>query len=286
MTPKRKIKIVQKTGRDNLFECKDNPRTCDFKEKPGNEICMKTVELNLNILDESVLFQIDVIPKMIKLSEIVPLAQELSSKISNIIQEKLFSKGITIPCRKGCSACCSYLVPLSVPEAFYLREKVLAMPEDTRKTALNSFLASARIILKEKPEGLNLLEIDQLSKWYSNLELPCPFLSDNICSIYDIRPIACREYLVTGSEIFCNPAWQADNHKVDLPASVLECLGLLSAEFEQTDIEAIMMPLALPWAEENLDRDMKTWPAPEIVEHLIDIIKKEASKKSYSTIMS
>ncbi len=254
----------------------------DFDNTRENEeIHKKTLELKLNLFDEQVSIKIDVLPKMIKLSDIVPLARELSSKISNIIRTKLSDTGVTIPCRKGCDACCSYLVPLSVPEAFRLREEILDIPETGRKEILDLFLDGARRILKEKSELSNLLEINNLSDWYSDLELVCPFLSNNICSKYNNRPIACREYLVTGTELLCKPGQQGDFHKVDLPVSILECLGKLCSELEQTDIEAIMMPLALPWSEENLVRNEKTRPAPEVVEHLIKIVE-ESESKSYT----
>lgn len=37
-----------------------------------------------------------------------------------------------------------------------------------------------------------------LSRWYSGLDLPCPFLAERSCSIYPFRPLACREHLAAG----------------------------------------------------------------------------------------
>lgn len=127
------------------------------------------------------------------------------------------------------------------------------------------------------------MELDQLSKWYSQLNLTCPFLSDNICGIYDKRPIACREHLVTNTNLFCNPFQQNDFNKIDLPVSILECLGKLSSELRHTEVEAIMMPLALLWAEENLDSDRDIWPSIDIVRRLTEIIK-ESFEESYSLL--
>lgn len=255
----------------------DNPVTfIDNFEKKQNkrDNSKKILELKLGIFNEQIPFCIDVTSGMLRLSDIVQFARELSSKVSNIILEKMRNNEIPVPCRKGCAACCSYLVPLSVPEAFHLREEVLAMPEGKRKSVLDLFLSRAGRILKEKPEDADLMNINHLSNWYANLELTCPFLSDNLCTVYDKRPIACREYLVESSEILCRPGEQGGFHKVDLPVSVLECLGKLSAELEQTEVEAIMMPLALPWAEENLFRNERKWPALEIIQRLTEIIEE------------
>lgn len=272
MIQKQIIHISQKSGQDIASGYEDNPCHDYFDKKP--EICNETIEFDLVIFDESILFRIDIEPKMIKLSEVVSLAYEISSNISSIVQSKYFNKGKTIPCKKGCSACCNYLVPLSIPEAFYLRNLVIALPEDRRKTIFNSFLESAKSILHTESKDLNLMTLQQLSKWYFEQNLSCPFLSNNTCSIYEERPIACREYLVTGSPSLCNPAQEKHPQKTYLPVSITECLAKLSAELKHSEIEAIMMPLALLWAEDNLDGDMETWPSIELVSRLCEIIKE------------
>ena len=216
---------------------------------------------------------------MIRLSELVPLARNISTQISLIIQRKLREENIAIPCRKGCNTCCSYLVPLSIPEAFRLREEVLSLAEDKRKQILSLSLSSAKEILKNSPSGINLMDLSQLSHWYSNLGLECPFLENSICSNYQQRPIACREYLAMDSNLPCNPQNEDNYNKVILPVSILECLGKLYAEFENENVEAIMLPLALPWAQENLDRDMKKWPAKETISRFIEIIKESCKEQ-------
>ena len=64
---------------------------------------------------------------------------------------------------------------------------------------------------------------------------------------------------------------------VKLPVSILECVGQLTAELEQSEVEAIMLPLALPWAQENLGRAERTWPAVTMVERFVEIIKEKKS---------
>ena len=238
--------------------------------------CKETIEFELEIIGETLLFSIDIVPKMMKLSEIVPLAYEISSRISTFIQKKSRNEGIIIPCQKGCSACCSYLVPLSIPEAFHLRNTVLSLPEDTANSVFNSFLTSAKCILNKTSEDMQSMELDQLSIWYSKLNLSCPLLSDNACSIYDKRPVACREYLVQGTNLYCTPSHKIDAQKIGLSVSITECLGKLSAELKQTEIEAIMMPLAILWAQDNLDSDSETWYSVDIIRRFTQIIKESS----------
>ncbi len=58
-----------------------------------------------------------------------------------------------------------------------------------------------------------------------------------------------------------------------MPISILDCLGQLAAELEQSDIEAVMLPLALPWVQENLERGERTWPAVAMVECFVEILQ-------------
>lgn len=256
---------------------------------------VETVGLELDILGEPVRFQINVADRHARLSEIVPFARALSTKLAMIVSDRLGAGGKSVFCCKGCSACCSYLVPLSIPEVFRLRQEVLAMPAEQGKSVLQSCLYAAKKILDERPEDSDINEstqtksqsqISRLSRWYAGLRLPCPFLSNNICISYEQRPIACREHMVTGSAIFCDTQYsmpdgdRESSHIVQIPVSVLECLAELTAELEQSNVESVMLPLALPWAQENLERSVQTWPAVMMVEHFIEILKAAASKNS------
>jgi len=120
-----------------------------------------------------------------------------------------------IPCCKGCSACCSQcLVPLSVPEALRFKEEIAAAPAYRREFVRRSRLVAARHILKHKhPEPLipqteelspvKSVDLNLVSNWYTRLKLRCPFLHNHTCSIYDQRPLACREHFINGSARAC-----------------------------------------------------------------------------------
>jgi Fe-S-cluster containining protein len=224
---------------------------------------VKTICLELDIFGRPTYFGISVTQKQARLSDITPLARALSTKLAIMVLDRLRSNSEFVPCCKGCSACCNYLIPLSVPEAFRLREEILALPAEQRRTVFQSCLDTAKIILDEKPKIFEVnesaeiscqIQIKDLSKWYASLKLTCPFLSNNLCTSYEHRPIACREYIVTGSALLCEDEWSDESQIVQMPLSFLDCLGELAAALEQSDIEAVMLPLALPWVQENLER--------------------------------
>jgi Fe-S-cluster containining protein len=174
---------------------------------------------------------------------------------------------------------------LSVPEVFRLADELSAMPESEGRPLMRSSIETARRILENMPADLELSgsqETDEgwrsneISDWYAGLGLPCPFLSDGLCVLYEQRPIACREHLVTGSAKLCGLSSTHQAGPVEIPVSVLECLGRLTAELEQSDVEAVMLPLSLPWAQENIERSKRTWPAMTVVERFIEIIQTTA----------
>ncbi len=262
--------------------------------KPGkiNNNCdsgAKNISFELDILGETVRFDINVAQKQARLSDIAPLARTLSTKLALVVLDRLRRNGEFVPCRKACSACCNYLVPLSVPEAFRLREELLALPAEQGRALLQSCLDTAKKILDKKPKEFDInelagaesqIQISQLGKWYAGLKLACPFLSDSLCTSYENRPIACREYIVTGPALLCEAEWTDESQIVPMPVSVLQCLGQLTAELEQSNIEAVILPLALPWALVNIERGKRTWPAVTMVERFVEILRAHSIEQS------
>jgi len=253
------------------------------------------IGLQLDILGEPIHFRISAAQRQARLADIVPAARTLSTKLALAVLEKLRKQQKFVPCRKGCSACCNYLIPLSVPEVFRMREELLAMPANQSKALLKSCLDASRKILDDRPKSYGThipkttngtTQVSQLSSWYAGLQLPCPFLSGRLCTIYQKRPTACREHIVTGSALLCETEGPDKSQVVPMPVSVLEALAQLAGDLEGTSMEAVMLPLALPWAEENLARHHWTWPTVMMVQRFVEIIKEMASKNSAATVAS
>ena len=251
------------------------------------------IGLELDIFGQPVNFRIGAAHKQARLSDIVPLARALSTKLALAVLNKLRKQQKSIPCCKGCSACCNYLIPLSVPEVFRMRQEVLEMPINRRRAILRLSLNAAKRILDNRPASFDLYspaktlaptELRQLGKWYSALKLSCPFLSGDLCTIYEQRPTACREHIVTGSQFLCELERTDESQLVQMPVSAIEALGQLASELEDTSVEAVMLPLALPWAQENPKRRRQTWPAEMMVERFVEIIKAMAAENSVAAV--
>ncbi len=93
-----------------------------------------------------------------------------------------------LACKKGCAWCCSLQVTVGAPEVFriadYLRENL----SEDELTKLRARLAD----VIGKTAGLDAYERPMAG-------VPCALLSDNVCSVYPVRPLICRSYNSTNA---------------------------------------------------------------------------------------
>jgi Fe-S-cluster containining protein len=267
-----------------------------FEPTVGSAVKVGVINLELDILDERLRFCIGVVDERVRLADIVPLARTISARIADIVIARNRRDGIDIVCRKGCAHCCSHLAPLAVPEVFRLEEYIYSRPRDMRDAMLRLCLLAARDILAEEPpeffalptapdsiDGLAFLS--DLSRWYVSLGVCCPFLSENVCTIYENRPLACRDYFVHGGSKACVNAGVAAE-AIKMPVPMVEVLGQLAGELEDDDIEAVILPLTPVWCEQNVERGQRTWSAKSMAERFVEIVKARASENSTQTALS
>jgi Fe-S-cluster containining protein len=255
----------------------------------------EVIGLKLDILGKELNLCIAVGQGQATLADIVPLARTLCDKITGIVVESVRGDGAEIPCRKGCPACCGpYLIPLSFPEVCRLNEEISTSPPHWREQILQTSLLAARRILSQKPpesfndqtEDSSLLgeeKLNLVSDWYASLKLSCPFLCDGRCSIYDQRPLACREHFVKGSDAACSGK-PGIAEVVRMPVNMPNALAQLAGELEGTAAESVMLPLALIWFEQNQQRVHRSWPAVMMVNRFLEIVKDMASKNSEAVV--
>lgn len=119
----------------------------------------------------------------VPLSALVPEAFKLTDRIARKGVEREAKLGSEIPCTEGCAACCRSLVRL----------------QQARETLEQNGLAEAleRDLVRQPGDVSYDHRLQFLSHQYLTLRLACPFLDNEICSIYSWRLITCRQYLVT-----------------------------------------------------------------------------------------
>jgi len=250
----------------------------------------KIIGLEFDVFDRPINIQVNISSEEAGLADIIPLAWSISAKIADLAVERIREEGGQVPCCLGCSPCCCYLVPVSVPEVFRMMEGILNIPAGSRRVMLRRCLLAARRVLSKRPpkffadqsEGTQSVsenERNRVANWYSCLKLVCPFLHRNNCTIYESRPLACREHFVKGSARGCRGG-RGTAEVIEMPVQMPEALGLLASEFEGRGMEAVMIPLMPAWYEENKQRSEKKYPAVAMVERLGEILKTMAEKKA------
>jgi Fe-S-cluster containining protein len=249
----------------------------------------KVIGLELDILGETLDFHIGVYKERARLADIVPPARALCDRITEIVLRRIGSDEDHIPCGEGCSACCKRcLVPVSVPEALRFKEEIIAEPASRRESVWKACLRAARLILRQRPPGsfidqmdtsssMQSVDIGAISNWYKSFNLSCPFLYNNVCGIYEQRPLACREHFIKGSSAVCSGLGGVAE-VIEMPVQLPNVLGRLASELEGGQMESVILPLALIWCQENPERAERTWPADTMVRRFVQIVETMARR--------
>lgn len=184
-----------------------------------------------------------------------------------------------ISCKPNCGACCRQAVPVSIPEAFLLRDLMRSMPEDRSKVvlkridAIKDSLVSNNIDAELRPGETADDRWSRLSLRYFALGLACPFLENESCSIYENRPTICREFLVTSPVEACSDPELEFVRGIDNVFILSHCLARLAGILMDGEPNIIPLTHALEWAEKNLEWDSKRFDASMLYATLFDILR-------------
>jgi hypothetical protein len=130
--------------------------------------------------------------------------------------------GEAITCPKGCSYCCLLYMQASIQECeaivYYLYHNEIALAtflgnyEDwRRKLSKNGdiFKRCAQSWLDKNAPGAGV-EAQQAfveeARRYQRQNIACPFLHNNLCVIYEVRPFTCAGTVATTPPEWCNPS--------------------------------------------------------------------------------
>ena len=140
----------------------------------------------------------------------------------NSLVESLSAEGRSITCRTGCTYCCYHYVAVSLAQGIvivdylYKRKELLKQFLDNyekwrvdgesisdeidriRIHALSSSIPTHQVMTDTRP----------LSTRYLDTNIRCPFLVDDKCSIYEVRPLACSGHHSVSPPDWCAPTAQ------------------------------------------------------------------------------
>ena len=221
-------------------------------ELPGSLV---SVSFSFSIGEDKVDATAEVPAGATNLTRILPVIQSLDDSIIEGVAASHAEEGMKVSCGPGCGICCRQLVPVSIFEAEALTEWFRELPKDRQEQLANRFHQS---LIQLSASGLlgRVLNEDwlaesesakQLSLDYFHLGIPCPFLEDESCSIHPIRPLICREFLVSSPPEHCADPAALQIVPIHLPLHLSRILIRMGAEIEKGPRRWIPMLFLLAW---------------------------------------
>ena len=138
------------------------------------------------------------------------------------LTKTLSAQGESISCRQGCTHCCYHYVAVSLAQGIliadylYKRKALLKQFIDNYETwrkdgeAISDSIDRIRIqaLMSSVPTDQIMADTRSLSKQYLDSNIACPFLADDKCSIYEVRPMACSSHHSISPPDYCAPGSQ------------------------------------------------------------------------------
>src|SRR6266568_1154528 len=108
-----------------------------------------------------------------------------------------------LPCSERCSDCCLYAIFTTILEASIITDKIFSMDGSAVEKLYNNIIGwldrcQSDPILNQ---ALSASDVAKIETRIFELKLPCPFLLEGNCGIYEARPLICRAYFNT-----CGPS--------------------------------------------------------------------------------
>lgn len=257
----------------------------------SNQALVEHFEISLRTPSGDVSTAVGVPTSFVPITAILPLMRSLGDEVQALEHSQARQTGQTVSCHKGCAACCRMLVPASAPEAFAIADRIerLEQPERDRLLAkldlAQQQLARAGILtqlsaLAESPDPPSDDAIEPVNRAYYALRMPCPFLDNEACSIYEDRPAACRELSVTSPAIDCQDMTNPSIRAVPVAVRLSTTLSLLWADLTGTTPRLIPLPLAVEWARRHRNEQTRRWAGTEIFENAMDKVWRYLSQEN------
>lgn len=201
----------------------------------------------------------------VKYEALVQIVDSVFDRVKNEFPKEVF-------CREKCSDCCYAIFDLTLIEALYIKDQFAKKFSGSQKNQLleiadktdRALTKMKRQAFKDVKGGADQLEI--IGKM-SQERIRCPLLGeDNLCTMYDKRPITCRIYGIPTSTAGVSHICGRTNFKQGDPYPTLNMdkiytqLQLLSAELvkdiksEKIKMHEMLIPVSMALMT-NFDED-------------------------------
>ena len=205
----------------------------------------------------------------------VPAVVRSADELLSVAQELIDSEtaafeadpNVAVSCGPKCNACCEHAVVVTAAESRAIASAVTELP-----LAIRARIASrARQILDRVAAELHVDATDLHSvgadfpKAYYALQEPCPLLVDGCCSVRSVRPLVCREYLVSSTPQHCFDPTLEHIVKIRRRRDVSTGFQRISNRFDEARLQLLLVALLEPSAAAT----SKALSGPKLAPHLL-----------------
>ena len=167
----------------NLFaECEQIANLCNTIQKDMKSEMFR--ELDEAFFNDGYNLALNSLKEGITKETIISLVKNTYDYIDMFVDqflEECNRSNSNVDCKKGCAHCCHQSVFVLPQEAFFLLKHI----ETSKSKEAGKKLISNIIEKDKKTAPMKVRE-------FLGLTDPCPFLENNVCSVYEARPVACR----------------------------------------------------------------------------------------------
>lgn len=219
---------------------------------------------------------------------LLPVLQGLSNSLSDLTVQRAAQAGKPLSCHDGCAACCRHPVPIAPAEARLISWWLAAQPAERRAVLRERFRHAAQRLEESgvaqqlrDSRGAGRAAMHDLGLRYFALGLACPFLEDERCSIYEIRPMRCREYLVVSPAENCAQPASRQIVSIKPPVLLSQILERWSTDGDPQPYEIVLLAMLDEWiASHPPDQDDPHRTAPEMLQEFLRAFAQNAQSAS------
>ena len=146
-------------------------------------------------------------------SDVTKTLTKSYNRFDQIIAKSINESEVKPACRSGCSFCCYYKVDVRAHEIFAIKEYI---DKYFDREKIDGILADAN----KNAEKIRTLTYDE----HMATNIKCPFLIDNACSVYPVRPFKCRNFHAIDVE-GCEKSY-IEPTNLSIPTTLIESVSL------------------------------------------------------------
>ena len=246
-----------------------------------------TVKFALKVQNANIEVSAELPEGQVRPGVLLPMVQGMANLLADLTARSAESMGRKVSCREGCSACCYHPVPITPVEARMLAEWIEGQSEDRRAELRERFQRTAAKLedagiarsVRDLSGRVVAGALHEMGLKYFALGVPCPFLENDRCCAYEVRPLRCREYMVVSPAENCREPELKETVSVLPPVLLSQILNQWDTSGDEQPEELILLAMLDEWVQRHpVEEDRAHRTSPELLKEFLHKFAKDAAE--------